>query len=168
MISEALKLPFMAGLGLVALLFAWAAYALYAKARRNHRTAELFVSAPSVAGRVIESRIEARNANSEDSSFIPRVRYAYRVGHTDFENDVLRIGLRDFGYAFEPQATAHLAKYPLGGDVIVFYQKDNPGFSTLEPGQTGATRLTIAAALLLVVTVITLGSAIWIGLLPTE
>jgi hypothetical protein len=168
MISEPSKLAIVLGMALFAALLALGAYLLFKRAHRQQSAAVLLVSAPSVTGRVVETRIDVMNANTEDSSFVPRVRYTYQVGGADYENDVVRIGLAGFGYPFESQAAAHLARYPLGSEVSVFYQSDNPKHSVLEPGQVGTARLTVAAALLGIVAVFLLGCATWIALLPTE
>jgi hypothetical protein len=91
---------------------------------------------PTAAGVITESRVERH----KDVHGIPyssaKIRYAYAIGGWNYENNAVALspvrGHLTWGYA-----DRIVQKYPIGKNVDVFHNPDNPSESCLEPGVFG-------------------------------
>ena len=130
---------FVALIGLVGML--WGGLA--------HRSARAAVAAaerwPSAPGKILATEPQRRGGSSgRNQYYVPLVRYSYVVNGREREGSRLR-----FGYTSARSrggAEAMLAPYPVGAEVKVRYDPDNPDQSVLEPGKTSANMLFLAIA----------------------
>ncbi len=82
---------------------------------------------PSVSGKVSETRLA-----SEENDLLPDIRFNYTVNENHYEGRV------EFPPGTMPMpgfADNQLEKYPLGSEVAVYYNPQQPQQSTLEPGR---------------------------------
>lgn len=101
---------------------------------------------PIVSGKVLEADIEQRG-----KTYIPNIRYAYRVGERRFESTCVWIdGRRSFHR--RQDALIHLRDRTTGAVVTVHHHPDHPADSALIVGGTRDARITggISAALMAV------------------
>jgi hypothetical protein len=97
---------------------------------------------PTTTGRVIESSVTEGRAYTTRGSrrrshpiFTPQVRYQYTIDDRTFEGD--RIALDLVTYRTADEATAVIARYPVGAAVPVSYDPARSDQSVLEPGRDG-------------------------------
>ena len=82
---------------------------------------------PSVTGTVLTSMLEVRN--SEDGTVnYPLVQYGYQVGGQTFQGSRIAPGMEVGGSG----AGKVIARYPVGTQVPVFYNPQNPSDAVLE------------------------------------
>lgn len=106
------------------------------------------LSWPFTHGNITESFMKIDHSSRGRSSFRPVVVYAYVVNQKKYASSN-----RGYGIVAGPQywASEIVAKYPVGGDVIVFYDSNNPSDAILEVGRGWAWPMTAAAGLLLII-----------------
>jgi hypothetical protein len=91
---------------------------------------------PSVVGTIAASALQQPNPKNK-KSFSAAVRYSYRVGNRDFQSDRLFWGPNE---GPEEQMAEIVAAYPVGRDVWVQHDPNNPANAVLEPDKnTGLT-----------------------------
>ena len=88
------------------------------------------VTWPAVQGQVIATQIR-EESHEEGRSFIPEVRYAYRVQGQTYTGDRLSFGLPPEFWS-RHKAETFLADYPVGHPVTVFYNPEHPDDAVLE------------------------------------
>jgi hypothetical protein len=89
----------------------------------------------SLGGVVVEAKIEdvyTQHGKHETA----KIKYAYTVRGTRYENDVISFGLFR-GILTWGHARRLIARYPVGRPVTVFYDDQSPDVSCLEPGEFG-------------------------------
>ena len=90
---------------------------------------------PTAKGTIVTSEVE-RDFGPNGPRVMATVRYAYKVGQEEFENDKIAFGLfrgmMTWGYA-----DRKVSKFPQGQMVDVFYDPHEPGVSCLEQGGIG-------------------------------
>lgn len=123
----------------------------YRRARTASEAAQRWLSAP---GRIISSDVALRGSGVSSSRyayFVPVIRYGYTIAGREREGAMLRFGSPSS--RTRAGAMAMIAPYPVGADIQVRYDPDNPDQSVLEPGNVGSNLLVtaIACAALLVV-----------------
>jgi hypothetical protein len=129
---------FVALIGLVGAL--WSGLA-HRRARGLVEAAQRWRDAP---GRIVGSQVERRGATSRNAYYVPVVRYTYVVNGRERQGSRLRFGMTT---SRSPRgAEAMLAPYPVGAEISVRYDPDNPDQSALEPGKTSANLLIAAIA----------------------
>jgi hypothetical protein len=140
-------------LGLLLLAFLGAGiYALVVYARERKKGAET-QAWPSTMGRVVEAFVvEETQVDSEGDSnrvYAPHVVYEYEVNGTLYRGDRLRVGLRSF-ISSRRKVEQELALYPVGGQVRVYYNSENPAEAVLQPGKSSRSALIIGIAFLVI------------------
>lgn len=115
---------------------------------RSYATAEW----PSVEGRVISASVDRAERMDQDTRrvtyrYTPVVRYSYSVDGQEYEGT--KITYTQGQYRTESRAREDLEPYPVGGQVTVYYDPQNPKSLVLEPG--GDPMLFVVAGLLVVV-----------------
>ncbi len=86
---------------------------------------------PSVSGKVTCSRAQSTRVDKR-MRYTPVVKYAYAVHGRSYAGG--RISASDMHQKTIIRAKDILRKYPVGGQVPVYYDPDDPGVSLLEPG----------------------------------
>jgi len=85
---------------------------------------------PSTLGEVIESRV-ARESNSDGSHYSPRIVYRYSDGGMTRQGDTVQIGA-DGHSGSRKQARKTVAQYPVGSEVLVYFDPKQPERACLE------------------------------------
>lgn len=93
-------------------------------ARRAERLLEASRHWPSVTGQILKSRI----VRSFNSMRLHEIDYAYRAGGRDLRSS--RIGFAWSGSAISEAEVA--TRYPVGGEVTVWYDPANPEYAVVE------------------------------------
>jgi hypothetical protein len=83
---------------------------------------------PSTMGTVNSSYLERRSSSESGSTNYPVVQYAYQVGGQAYQNSKLAPGPEVGGTG----AGKVVARYPVGAQVMVFYNPQNPSDAVLE------------------------------------
>lgn len=83
---------------------------------------------PSTMGSVIMSRIEQRSSSEGGYTNYPAVQYSYQVGGQAYQSYKLAPGPEVGGTG----AGKVVARYPVGAQVMVFYNPQNPSDAVLE------------------------------------
>jgi hypothetical protein len=114
----------LSAVGLVAI---WGGFELRERARR-------MTTWPSVLGRVTASAVVAEGAFQTDgsTSYYPQIRYTYVVagrGYAGQRRSLLNVGVEG---VFRGGAQRIVERYPVGSDVLVFYDPANPSEAILE------------------------------------
>ena len=88
---------------------------------------------PSTLGTVTESRIQMRSNSDGGRTSYPLVRYAYQIVGRAYESQKVMPGMDVGG------SGAHrvVARYPVGAQVMVYYNPENPSEALLERGMPG-------------------------------
>lgn len=114
-------IPFLSGLGVI--LFIGKPMVDQAKASENWPTTE---------GMILES--EVRDGQGEESNmFSAHILYEYTVNNQTMEGDRIWFG-GDFHSTNREQFQRIVNDYPLGKDVKVYYDPDDPVVAVLQPG----------------------------------
>jgi hypothetical protein len=82
------------------------------------------------AGIITSSEVICRNPKG-GKVYEYSIRYKFRVNEKELESD--RITFAPPVSNQRGFAEAYVSKYPVGKEITVFYEKDNPSFSVLEP-----------------------------------
>lgn len=88
---------------------------------------------PSVRGKVYASRVveeQSRDADNE-TMYRPDIRYEYVVDGKEFA--AKRLALEDTSASWRSYADGVVSRFPIGREVEIFYNPDNPSEALLEP-----------------------------------
>ncbi|MBW8010876.1 MAG: DUF3592 domain-containing protein [Chloroflexi bacterium] len=83
----------------------------------------------STMSKVIKSRVEV--SGGEFTSISPYVQYEYQVNNVSYSYDQIRAGDKFFASHTTRQSYNMIDKYPLGMEVEVFYNPDDPAEAAL-------------------------------------
>lgn len=83
---------------------------------------------PSTMGTVINSFLEARSSSEGGTTNYPVVQYSYQVSGQTYQSSKRAPGMEVGGTG----AGSVVAKYPVGAQVVVFYDPQNPSDAVLE------------------------------------
>lgn len=89
------------------------------------------LSWPAVRGEITYARVESRKVKN-GHEYLPSVRYSYAVSGRTYAGD--RINVSAVYLKTQSRANEALRKYPVGGEVPVYYNPADPGKSLLETG----------------------------------
>ena len=88
----------------------------------------------SVTGKIIKSYVEKkhkyRSVYKGHNDFYPRVEYEYEVDGKMYQAE--RIGFWNNAYNSQAKAETITNSYPVGKELIVYYEKENPTKALLE------------------------------------
>ena len=87
---------------------------------------------PTAEGRVTKSEVTLSTDAEGADSYSPEVTYTYTVDSTSHTNDTIKFGENAYGSRKKAEGIA--ANYPVGRNVTVYYDPEQPGRSVLEPG----------------------------------
>ncbi len=85
----------------------------------------------STMGAVISSMIQVRRTGNSRSE-IPVVVYQYQVNGKPYTGQVIKAGEQYFSVRLYGDAQKAIARYPVGAQVMVYYNPENPQESALE------------------------------------
>ena len=140
--------------GFLILLFAGVGGFLIYKSFRDRNKAEISQSWPSTPGQITEARVDrSRRTDSEgdvDYSYAPAIEYTYQVGGQEYSGHNITFGFRKSSSS-HAKAEAALARFPIGGQVTVYYDPNNPGEAVLERKAGGSTLSLVLGIVFLVI-----------------
>ena len=130
-VGEFLGFGFMLVFGVV-----WTAIAVYIFTRSRKSA-----SWPEAVGKVLFTEVRrvqsgTHSASTGSLTYQPYIKYEYAVGGRRYDNANYSVAARPWTADPAPAAEI-LTRYPVGGDVPVFYDPSNPGDSALIPGDSG-------------------------------
>ena len=95
---------------------------------------------PAVQGQVTEAHVEHSTHSDSDGgiqySYSPRLSYTYQAGGNTYYSDKITFGFQQT-FNSEAKAQAALQRYPVGGNVTVYYNPANPEEAVLERAAGG-------------------------------
>ncbi len=128
--------------GLFVLAFGGGGVFLIYRTRKNKQQADASQGWPATPGQILEADVQHNVSTDSEGdrrdSYTPRVRYSYRVNNADYTGDKIAFGFVS-GYGSDSKARAALTRYPVGGQVSVYYDPANPGKAVLERKAGGST-----------------------------
>jgi hypothetical protein len=113
--------------------------------------AHLTLSWPKVAGTVIHAKVTSYDSRSDGKTtrmYSADVRYSYTVNGTQYSSGQVSLG--DSSTSSSGGMEEIVRRYPLGSQVIVYYDPAKPGNALLEPGAAFITHIPFAFGLLCV------------------
>ena len=112
-------------------------YALLFVLNDTYQEAEQAKQWPTVAGTILESRVQSRTSSSDSGTeFDPVIRYQYRVQGQQYVNNTWqKIG----NSPTRREAQEIVQRYPQGTRTTVYYDPADPQNSVLVPGNTSET-----------------------------
>ena len=125
-IDSAVKPYFIVGGASATIFFLSVGAMLIRKGNRYRHIAATAAQWPIVTGAVVSSKVVKHTDSDSGDYFIPKVQYLYEVDGISQNGHVIRAGLEDRGYPLEQQARDDVAKYPVGSQVPVRYDPQNP------------------------------------------
>jgi hypothetical protein len=125
--------------------------AIFVLGMRNISRAIASYHWPTVPGVVAQSDSTVsvtRNSDNRGSStmYSADIRFRYKVGGTDYSTDTLHFG-QTAGSGDSSEAELRMSRYPVGGEVTVFYNPKDPSIAAVEPGFAGEALLLPAAGM---------------------
>jgi hypothetical protein len=96
---------------------------------------------PSVQGQVTSSEVE-RSTDSEGTSYLPQVDYAYTVNDVRYSGE--RVNFGQNSYSSRRGAEEVVARYPAGQTVAVYYDPVEPESAVLEPGVSSGSYIVLS------------------------
>lgn len=101
------------------------------------------MSWPSVTGQVIRTDV-SRDCDGAPAGkcFKPIIRYRYDVHGTTYESEIIRAG-KQVMYPHVALAEKHVARYPAGSEVAVYYNPEKRNSACIERKATSHRRLAI-------------------------
>jgi hypothetical protein len=92
------------------------------------------LSWPTTEGRVVFSEVDHSTDSEGGDSYSADIVYRYEVDDQEYENDRVRFG--ENSSSNRGPAEDLVERYPVGRNVDVHYEPDDPDNSVLEPGVT--------------------------------
>jgi hypothetical protein len=106
----------------------WYVYIQIKKARTVKQASRTW---PSTTGKIAKSRVEL--AGGRDMATVEhRIIYEYQVGGRQYQCDQIHPGDKFFEMASKEETYDLVDRYPVGRDVTVYYNPDNPAEAALE------------------------------------
>jgi len=139
------------GLGIILVFGGVGVYALY-QTNRGRRQADESQGWANTFGSIVESRLDQSTNYSEDGptvSYSPLVRYTYSVIGQPFTGEKITFGLTE-AHSRSSKAQEVLNRYPLGKQVTVYYDPNDPSQAILERRAGGGVAGWIVGILFLV------------------
>ena len=104
---------------------------LYRRSQQSSAARLAVQSWQSVMGTVLASSVQTRHTGRSYSTF-PVVVYQYEVNGKTFRSQTIKAGEQFFNVRVMGDAQATAARYPVGAQVMVYYNPANPAESALE------------------------------------
>ena len=120
--------------------------------RKQYLTARESTTWPTTTGEVVYSGVKKQEGSGESDSisYGPAVSFDYEVrGQTYRSHQISSSGF--ISNADQSRAERKANEYPVGSQVTVYYDPDDPEFGVLEPGDTRGPAMMIGFGLLLLI-----------------
>ncbi len=135
------------GLGIVVtgLVFLAIGVGLVISTRRTVKRSRASLSWPTVSGRVRASDVLTR-FDEQTRYDRASVLYQYVVGGTTYSSDTVSLGAAEVGGNVQ-QARETVSRHPVGSQVRVYYDPDDPEAAVLVPGTAAFSGMTLAISI---------------------
>lgn len=104
---------------------------IYRRSKMKDVAKQAAQSWSSTMGAVVMSTIQVKRT-SRSRSEIPVVVYQYQVNGTPYTGQIIKAGEQYFSVRLYGDAQKTIARYPVGAQVMVYYNPANPAESALE------------------------------------
>lgn len=122
---------------------------------------------PSVDGQIVNVAIrtyssinDRRSQSGRERSYFPQVTYQWMVGDRSFDGKRYSLGQEHPGYAERSEARDAAKRFPVGGDVKVYYDPADPASAVLDRSLQPGVFVPLPLGLLM----LAVGVAGWLGL----
>lgn len=104
---------------------------LYKRSQQGQAAKTAAQSWPGTLGTVLMSTVQSRRTGNSTSTY-PAVVYQYEVNGKTYQNQRIKAGEQFFNVRVMGEAQATASRYPVGAQVMVYYNPANPQESALE------------------------------------
>lgn len=104
---------------------------IYRRSQQSKAAKEAAQAWPGVMGIVLSSGVESRRSGNSTSTY-PVVIYQYQVNGQVHQGKTIKAGEQFFNVRVMGEAHATAARYPVGAQVMVYYNPADPKESALE------------------------------------
>ena len=104
---------------------------LYRRSQQGNAAKDAAQSWTSTMGNVLSSSVQSRRTGNSTSTY-PVVVYQYSVNGQSFQSQTIKAGEQFFNVRIMGQAQETVNRYPIGAQVMVYYNPANPQESALE------------------------------------
>ena len=140
--------------GFFVLAFAAAGGFLIYQTIQSRKKADASQAWPSTLGQVTEARVSRHTSTDADGdtseSFTPLVRYRFQVAGQEYEGKKITFGFQQ-SFSNQAKAQAALETFPVGRQVSVYYDPNNPSDAVLERKAGGSTLGLVLGIIFLVI-----------------
>ncbi len=142
--------------GLFILAFVAAGVFLIYQSVRSRKKADASQAWPATTGQVTDAQVTRHTSTDSDGdtsvNYIPKVSYTYLVLGQEYQGDKIGFGFQQ-SFGSSAKAQAALERFPVGGQVAVFYDPDNPAEAVLERKAGGSTLSLVLGIVFIVISV---------------
>ena len=104
---------------------------MYRRSQQGKATKEAAQTWPGTMGTVLSSSVQSRRSGNSTSTY-PVVIYQYQVSGQTYQGQTIKAGEQFFSVRIMGDAQATVARYPIGAQVMVYYNPADPKESALE------------------------------------
>jgi len=104
---------------------------MYRRSQQGKAAKEAAQTWPGTMGTVLSSSVQSRRSGNSTSTY-PVVIYQYQVSGQTYQGQTIKAGEQFFSVRIMGDAQATVARYPIGAQVMVYYNPTNPKESALE------------------------------------
>jgi hypothetical protein len=110
------------------------------------QNAKASASWPTTQGNVTSSDVSYSSNAEGGESYSPEVIYRYTANNQQYENHTIKFG--ENSYSSSRKAENIASGYPVGKEVTVYYDPEDPARSVLEPGVSGGSYILLGIGVL--------------------
>jgi hypothetical protein len=152
--------------GFFVLVFAGIGAFLIYQSVRGRQKADASQSWPSTSGQITEASVSHHTSTDSDGDtndhYTPKVKYTYLAIGQEYKGDKLGFGFQQ-SFGSLPKAQAALARFPVGAQVTVYYDPNNPAEAVLERKAGGAS-MSLVLGIIFITVSVCLGCPALVGL----
>jgi hypothetical protein len=104
---------------------------MYRRSQQGKVAKDAAQSWPGVMGTILSSSVQSRRTGNSMSTY-PVVVYQYQVNGQTYQGQTIKAGEQFFNVRIIGEAQATADRYPVGAQVMVYYNPANPQESALE------------------------------------
>jgi len=119
------------------------------------QNARASASWPTADGIITSSEVTHSTDSDGGDSYSPEVTYTYTVDNVNMENDTIKFG--ENSYSSSRKADGIASNYPVGKNVIVYYDPEKPDQSVLEPGVSAGSYIVLGIGVLFILISLIIG-----------
>ncbi len=113
-------------------IFGIVGFFIYKRMKKGSAARDAAQTWLSVPGKILESEIRITHNHDNTTSQFPYVSYSYTVKGKSYQGETIRAGEQFFNVRWTGKASEVTDRYPVGGDVTVYYNPEKPEEAALE------------------------------------